>query len=1088
MKEKNTFAHQQAFPLYTPADFCLIRTPTLSADIFRSLSMTTTFSLKDSQAEINRKLQAQSTHCYQRLKDLADLPQIKLALAIASSSLSESLERIYSDDQKASQVQRIYSGLLRYVIRMSTRPTPFGLFSGVALGTFANETDIQLAHPPVLKLRARPDMDWIFSFLEKVNNDPYLVNQINVYTNQTVYLVGERVVLPYTTVHSDQDNHSISLRATPVVRKILELARQPVLYANLHTTLLQLFPRATSQQVDQLLWQLWENHFLISDLHPPLTSVDPISYIYKKLASIKGIEDILQDLEHILSRIFAIDSTGVNTSVSYIHNLVHTQKKFVANDRPQPPLQVDTALHLKSPCLNIDIGKMAAQAAEFLLSQTSFPTGALHLQEYRMHFQEKYGEYAEVPVLELLSPEYGLDAPPGYSQPPKTYQRSANLQPPDNHIREQVLQTIVAEALNNHAIEYELTETIWEPLVRWSPNIEQAPLSLDIYLQIQAKSREDLDRGEYRAVIGQNCGVVTGGRTFGRFLDLLDEQGLKSLQHFIEQEERLLPDAVFAELSYQHRTARTGNVALHPALRSYEIVVGVTPTVSSEYVIALDDLVVGIQNGHFYLRSKRLGKQVIVCQNHMLTLQKSPNICRFIAEIARDGQPALVPFDWGKTSDSPFLPRLIVKSTFASSLVLSPAQWNIDRDTITSIGEGNDDIRWFLGLQDWRAKWRVPRYVYFTIADNRLLLDLEQPLMVKELHREVTKLHRRKKINLQELLPDFEHLWMCDEQGAGYFTEVVAPLLRTDAVHPEARVENNPVQPLSFTRIVPQKDRCAFPGDSWIYLKLYAPLEQHNAIIASPLLKVVQNLLQQELIDQWFFIRYGDPEPHLRLRFHANTDKQIQPVLATLLQWSHQLVERAIAQHYAIDTYEREVARYGGPAAIGLLEQVFSIDSSIISAIIAAQYANRLTLDPIAVGVFTLEHFFTSWGYDFNQRLQWLQDKTDKYAFSKDFRPQRKTYCELLSPWREKADSDLMSQRELLLALVKPGEIPLRTLGAQVRQLAEDGNLWVQEDMLLASLAHMHKIRLLDLDRQKELQIYAFWRHTLESLERRPKP
>lgn len=72
-----------------------------------------------------------------------------------------------------------------------------------------------------------------------------------------------------------------------------------------------------------------------------------------------------------------------------------------------------------------------------------------------------------------------------------------------------------------------------------------------------------------------------------------------------------------------------------------------------------------------------------------------------------------------------------------------------------------------------------------------------------------------------------------------------------------------------------------------------------------------------------------------------------------------------------------------------------------------------------------------------------------------------------------------------LRELVKPQEEGLRALGAQVRKLAEAGKLWVTEETLMGSLAHMHVNRLIGIDRAQEIQAYAFWRHTLESLERR---
>jgi thiopeptide-type bacteriocin biosynthesis protein len=207
--------------------------------------------------------------------------------------------------------------------------------------------------------------------------------------------------------------------------------------------------------------------------------------------------------------------------------------------------------------------------------------------------------------------------------------------------------------------------------------------------------------------------------------------------------------------------------------------------------------------------------------------------------------------------------------------------------------------------------------------------------------------------------------------------------------------------------------------------------------------------------------------------------------LSLLLSWSNQLIARGLLRRSTLDTYEREVARYGGPLAIDLLEQVMCLDSDLCSNLLASQYAHRLLLDPLPVAVFSLDRFFSAWNYDAHQRLRWLEKRTERYNWSKEFHHERKQYCELLIPWDEPLDPWLAAQRTLLHTLLAPLEKHLPPLAAQVRELAHIGHLWVTEEDLLASLAHLHTIRFLGPGANKEQQLYAFWRHTLESIQRR---
>lgn len=1078
------------FPLYTPAGFALLRAPALSARIFSRLSTAGHLSLDDLEAageNLEHALRTGQEECTQVLWELAVQPQIAQALAVASSSLHHGLERVLQGDGSPAQQKRIGAAVLRYLIRMSTRPTPFGRFSGVACCTFAGETQAQLALPVLARFRTRPDMHWLLSLLRRIEEDRDLVAQLRVRLNQTAYLVGERVVLPFADTYGEQDQRAITLRATSVVRKVFELAQQLTPYAELQRALQDAFPQATPEQVGRVLWQLWENHFLLSELHPPLTSAHPAQYVRDAIAQLQGIDEITTRLAQVLESASALDHAGIGAPLSLISNLVQQQQELVPpQEQDRLPLQVDSALHVQAPMLHQSVAQAAARAAEFLLRQTPLPTGFPNLHEYRMRFLETYGEQVEVPLLDLLSPENGLDAPAGYERPPRVVARPSTIRPSTGENRDQVLLDLVTEAVNRRSLEVELTEELQQRLERWSPTVETAPLSLEIYLQLHASSRQAIDRGEWTAVVGRNCGSFHAGRTFGRFFDLLEEPALEQWRCLVAREEALCPDVIFAEVSYQPLQARLANVTTRPPLRSYEIVVGTTPSVPASHVLLLSDLVVGVRQGRFYVRSLRLGKQVRVCQTHMLNVQLAPNVCRFLMEIANDGVPALSPFDWGAAASAAFLPRVVLRIGEAARLVISLACWQVQAETIVPSGEGSEEARWFRGLQRFRALWRVPRYVYLVDADNRLLLDLENPLMVAELRHEVRRQKNQQRVSLEEVLPDFEHLWLRDTLDAGYFSEIVVPLLRTEAVAPAAQHESKADAFVPPPRLITPSERKRFPGEDWVYLKLFAAPSQHEAVLAGPLRELVHQVQMHELIDRWFFIRYADPEPHLRLRLHARDAESSQPLLEQVLPWSLQLARRGQLQRFSLETYEREVERYGGPEAIDVLEQVFTVDSVLVSDMLAAQYARRLTLDPLAVAVFTLDHFFAAWGCDFRQRMQWTHQMSEKYSWSNEFRALRKHYADLLAP-RGAVEPAQAEQRKLLLDLVRPYEPFLRDSGTQVRQLGATGTLWVSETSLFSSLAHMHLNRLLGIDRTRETQVYAFWRHTLDTVERRPR-
>jgi lantibiotic biosynthesis protein len=1072
---------QQVTCLYTPADFYLMRAPVLPAETFFQLTALLAIDKTDLQ-EIEAFHTAAIARCYQELQSLISQSGIELAVATASLSLFEELQRFHRGGF-SRKTERAFSRLLRYIVRMCTRPTPFGLFSGVAMGTFADQTNARLDTPVIDRIRTRPDMNWLFMIIYQIEQELEIVAQLHVTTNQTIHFAGGRVLLPNADIYGQSDSRALSLRATPPVRYALERARQAIRYADLHRELIMAFPTATSAQVDRLLWQLWENHFFLSNLRPPFAHEAPAQYVLDRLSTLQGVESTTTILQSVLEEAEALDRAGAGGSVTLLRNLARHQEQLVAdNGKQQLPLQIDAALHLSSSSLNKEVGAAAAQAAETMLRLGRLSHGLSHLQQYLAAFQERYGIGQEVPLLDLLSPENGLDAPAAYQNPTRTYP----LLPlnPEIEVKklDAALCALFTKAISDRSIEVELTDEWIQQFEQWSPTLEEAPLSLDIYLQVHAASREALDRGEWKAAIGPNWGAMAGGRTFGRFFDLLGKAGVEKLQQFIRREEALAPEKIFAELSYLPQRARAANVVVRPCLRSYEIVIGTTPSVPLENVLQLDDLVVGVHNKRFYVRSLRLGKEVIVCQGHMLNPLIAPNVCRFLLEVGQSSILTLLPFDWGLVSQQPFLPRIVY-----GRVVLRPAQWKLSAATIKTVADGSETVRWFTELQHWRAEWRVPRYVYLTYADNRLLLDLEHPLMVRELQTELAKMTSGNTITLEELFPDFEHLWLEDNTGAKYFSEIVVPLIRADTL------SVTPTQSTTFraisqqTHVISQIERSAFPGDAWVYLKLYAAYKRHDELITGPLREVIRKIAQRELIDQWFYMRYCDSSPHLRIRFHTHPSHTSLEVLAETLAWSRQLVEQKQISRFCVDTYEREVERYGGPGAIEIMEHIFTADSVATSELVAALYHKDITLDPLAIAVFSLDTFFASWGLNFNERLQWRQRNSQKYEAGKEFHKKRQLFCDLLAPWKYTNDQSLLRQRALLCQLILSRQSPLKTASTHIHEIEKAGELWMPVENILGSLAHMHINRLFGINPQREQYIYSLWRQTLESLRLRPE-
>lgn len=115
-------------------------------------------------------------------------------------------------------------------------------------------------------------------------------------------------------------------------------------------------------------------------------------------------------------------------------------------------------------------------------------------------------------------------------------------------------------------------------------------------------------------------------------------------------------------------------------------------------------------------------------------------------------------------------------------------------------------------------------------------------------------------------------------------------------------------------------------GDEWIYYKFYSGVKTADMILIDLIKPISEQLLRKEKIDQWFFIRYSDPDPHLRVRLHYTKMSSIGVILQFFFKQLKEFTDQELIWKVQIDTYQREIERYGANT-IELSEYLFYKES-----------------------------------------------------------------------------------------------------------------------------------------------------------------
>jgi len=107
-----------------------------------------------------------------------------------------------------------------------------------------------------------------------------------------------------------------------------------------------------------------------------------------------------------------------------------------------------------------------------------------------------------------------------------------------------------------------------------------------------------------------------------------------------------------------------------------------------------------------------------------------------------------------------------------------------------------------------------------------------------------------------------------------------------------------------------------------------------DRVLRDAVAPVVRDALAAGDATHWFFLRYADPDDHLRLRLAGDPARLATAVLPALDRALAPLLAAGAVRKVQLDTYEREVERYGGDRGIELVEQLFWHDSQAVLEIV----------------------------------------------------------------------------------------------------------------------------------------------------------
>lgn len=1001
-----------------------------------------------------------------RLVEISRRPDVREALRLASPTLDHKLET-WQDDPVGHAADKVTRSVLRYVTRMTSRATPFGLFAGWSMGTTGGATT-RLDLPPRGRYRRRTgiDCEYLNEIGRALEREPAVRERMTLTPNSTLHEAAGRVryVESSGTAH-----HLVVAEPEPVLSRVLESATGGRRRAELAEVVRQTDDTIAQEDALAFVDELIDQQVLVSNLALTMTGGDPLDEMIHEVEGM-GADAVAATLRKAQRILTEVDAEPPGVHPGWEGELAAVLTGLSNAPDPRHLLRTDLVKPADVSLGSVIVGDLV-QGMD-LLRRIGGTPAADHLRDFRSAFLDRYGDRA-VPLCEVLDEECGLGFPPGrgthggFARAAPVFDGLTVRRPEAGTAapfgrRDEVLSRLFWHAARDAASEIELGPSEIAELEAAQGEAPELADAVAVMATVIAGTPEDVAAGRYRLHLAGVSGP-SGANLLGRFC--ADDDGLtEHVRAYLQGEEALHPDAAFAEVVHLPNP-RSGNVVARPPLRGYEIPYLARSGAPRERQIPVNDLSVSVVQGRLVLTSTRLGREIVArltCA-HDYRGPRNLALYRFLGALQNQDTATALTFKPGALAGIPHLPRIT-----SGRLILSRARWNLTpaelRPLLTVADSGRLDAAHAL-----RAGRSLPRWVALVDGGSLLPIDLENALFVDV----AAGLLRRRPGGATFVELFHGHDELPAKAPEGRFThELVVPFLRA-APQTVRRVPH--AATLAPSR---QEARRFAPGSEWLYAKLYTGSLGDEVVLREVVRPTVAYALGTAGADRWFFVRYGDPDWHIRLRIHGDSAKLVSDVLPALLTNASTHLASGRIWRVQVDTYEREVNRYGGPDGIGLAERVFHADSEATLDLLTRSHGDSGSGERWRLALVGADHLMADAGMDLAARHALASAARESYRT--EFEGDGALGRRLGATYRKER-----SELERLLDSATSVDPAFAMRGAAVRPIFAELRACVDGERfgsIVGSFLHMQANRLLGSDaRRQELVVYDFLTRIYES-------
>lgn len=709
------------------------------------------------------------------LDHFRDNPFFRKAILLASPDLYHQAIASAKEQWNEARIDKLNLSLSKYLTRMGSRCTPFGLFAGFCHGEFSDISQI-IFHPTnKLQPHSRLDMQLLSFVSEALPQHKNIKNSLRYSPNSSLFKIGNELRYIEYEYHNNQRKYRISsIENTPAIESLLNATKQGLEYDNIITHLIN---KGNTKRRSQLFLQkLITNQLLTNNLEPTVTGLPFLKTListYSKL-NIPELNALVQcetylsasdnhptnDPANDLLKVFDIIKSGIPTS--------HTPKNLI---------QTDLEYNMAHCTLSRRIMSQLEEVTQLFINYS--PMGqdqplAAFMERYRLRYESE-----ELPLSLVLDTESGIPYPvnsfsgtdgPMLSELNIGIPNEINIPIPPSPFHDILLQKLARWDRESDG-QIEITS---QELSR----VKNQPVTPSVISALVRILSYNSETNRYK-ILFRYAGGSGGTNLIGR-MSASSKKVEQMAKNITAMEQQAESSKIYAEIVHLPE-ARTGNILMRPVLRAYEIPYLAQSGVPTNQQIEASDLMISIRNNNVVLRSKRLNKEIIprLSTAHNFTLGSLP-IYHFLCDVQSQHTNRRMGFSWESLEHHYLhLPRVVYKD-----IVLIPEQWQIIGTSLAElkkIAAASEPTSQFDQFKRWKKQIHIKDHIYLCNYDNELYLDLSKP---HDVHLFLSSIINKPKIFIKEFLFDLSQP-LIGNTDESYTNEITVVLYKSNMISNE---------------------------------------------------------------------------------------------------------------------------------------------------------------------------------------------------------------------------------------------------------------------------------------------------------------